>query len=662
MLKRILVQIWLLLFVLGVGSAFAAPKVELGFASRMIGDKGPNAARIPILLTNTDTQDDGTGNLVPLNISAIGVNIQYDTSLIEYYSAEAADKVNKKADSNITDPGDTSTGKLANVRIAITGGQVLLPYSPTPVIIGYVNFNIKELAYTGFTTLVNLPDQASTPDAVKVDLAKGSDGSLEITDSNPVGGPLTTSVVGGTGLSSVTVDPLGFSYDPTMYNLGNKVILTAVPEDKYRFKNWSGDCAGSDSTANPFTLTMTEGPKSCTANFVLDVYKISLKTTPLSSGSTGNSLGAFTLNPLADSSAPGATNYTVYSYSPPTLLTTKSIVGVTLGNLSADYEFNRWNGQCTGTNPSIDVSFTDKLDKTCAAILNVKVTMVAAVGSISGKDWVDGSSSAPQVYTITPPAIGYAFSALKVNGATVNPTTGNSITYTFPSGIKIPTTIEAVFVASLADQAPLTVIVTPSTLAFGSTAVLSSTGGSGTGAVTFVATGGGCSVSDSILSVVDTTKTCSVTATKAADTTYKVAISAAAPVTLTKGTQATVTVTAPATATVGQTGLSAVAAGGSGSGAYSYSYTGTACSVNATTGALTFSATGSCSITATRATDNNYLVSAVTPTPAVVAVVLADQATLTAVVTPSTVTFGNTAALSSTGGSGTGAVTFVATG
>ena len=456
---------------MGAGTAFAAPKVDLGFASGMIGDKGPNAAKIPILLTNTDTetvtQTDQNGNalqvVVPLDISAIGINIQYDSSLLEFYSAEAFDKQNKKADANVTDPGDPITSKLANVRIAITGGQVLLPYSPTPVIIGYVNFNIKESASTGFTTLVNLPDQASKPDAIKVDLLKGDDGSLEITDSNPIGGPLTTNVVGGTGLSSITVNPLGFSNDPTIYNLGNKVILTAVPEDKYRFKNWTGDCSG---TENPFTLIMTEGTKSCTANFELDVYKISLKTNPLSSGSTGSSLGTFTLAPVADTTTSGTNNYTVYSYSPPTLSAVSSIVGVTLGNLPTDYAFKQWSGQCgTGTNPSINVSLADKLDKTCAAILNAKVTKVASGGTITGSDWVDASSSVAQTYTITP-ATGYAFSSLKVNGATVTPTTTTpTITYRFASGIKVPTAIEAVFVVSR--QSPIITWANPTAITYG---------------------------------------------------------------------------------------------------------------------------------------------------------------------------------------------------
>ena len=76
--------------------------------------------------------------------------------------------------------------------------------------------------------------------------------------------------------------------------------------------------------------------------------------------------------------------------------------------------------------------------------------------------------------------------------------------------------------------------------------------------------------------------------------------------------QALVTVSAPSDGIYGQTGLFATAAGGSGTGAYSFSAGGsTACTVNASTGAITVtSGSGTCTITATRAGDADYLVSA----------------------------------------------------
>jgi hypothetical protein len=79
------------------------------------------------------------------------------------------------------------------------------------------------------------------------------------------------------------------------------------------------------------------------------------------------------------------------------------------------------------------------------------------------------------------------------------------------------------------------ITVAPINLVYGSTAMLSTTGGSGTGAVTF--SGGistGCSVTGSSLSVTNAGGTCSVTATKAADANYNLTTSSSVSVTLTK--------------------------------------------------------------------------------------------------------------------------------
>lgn len=65
-------------------------------------------------------------------------------------------------------------------------------------------------------------------------------------------------------------------------------------------------------------------------------------------------------------------------------------------------------------------------------------------------------------------------------------------------------------------QAALTVAAASTSLSTGGTTNLSTTGGSGAGAVTYQATGG-CTVSGSVLTAPSTDATCSVTATKAAD-------------------------------------------------------------------------------------------------------------------------------------------------
>ena len=128
-------------------------------------------------------------------------------------------------------------------------------------------------------------------------------------------------------------------------------------------------------------------------------------------------------------------------------------------------------------------------------------------------------------------------------------------------------------------------------------------------------------------------------------------------VTVGKGAQAALTITAPDGMTYGDTDADVSVSGGSGSGATSYVVTGsTACSL--VSGKLhVTSGTGTCTITATRAADNNYSPQSGTK---VVAISKAAQATL-AITAPASATFGAAdAAITTTGGTGSGTVTFSA--
>jgi hypothetical protein len=123
-----------------------------------------------------------------------------------------------------------------------------------------------------------------------------------------------------------------------------------------------------------------------------------------------------------------------------------------------------------------------------------------------------------------------------------------------------------------------------------------------------------------------------------------------------------VTVIAVANATYGQTGLAAIASGGNGTGAYSYSAgASTACAVDAASGALTItSGTGTCAITATRAEDATFNVSAASA-PALITVGKADQTTAVAVFAVTGATYGQPglSAIAS-GGDSSGAYTYSA--
>jgi hypothetical protein len=214
-----------------------------------------------------------------------------------------------------------------------------------------------------------------------------------------------------------------------------------------------------------------------------------------------------------------------------------------------------------------------------------------------------------------------------------------------------------------ATQATFTVSIAPSNSTFGSatTVTISGTGGSGTGSVSYATTTASvCSVNAStgVITIV-TAGTCSVTATKAADTNYNVA-SGSTSVVIGKATQSTLTLTPANSSVVFGDGQSAnvTAAGGSGTGSVTYASNSTGiCSVNSTTGAVTILTAGTCSITATKATDTNY-----NSATASASITVAKAAQASVVVSGNqSLTFSTsnpTSQLSVTGGSGTGSVSY----
>lgn len=81
--------------------------------------------------------------------------------------------------------------------------------------------------------------------------------------------------------------------------------------------------------------------------------------------------------------------------------------------------------------------------------------------------------------------------------------------------------VTSMVAASLASQVPLTASASPSTIAYNGTSTLSTSGGSGMGAVTYAVTSGtACSISGSTLTGVGV-GSCQVTATKARDVNYQ---------------------------------------------------------------------------------------------------------------------------------------------
>ena len=204
-----------------------------------------------------------------------------------------------------------------------------------------------------------------------------------------------------------------------------------------------------------------------------------------------------------------------------------------------------------------------------------------------------------------------------------------------------------------AGQAPLTLNASPSTIALNSTSALSTSGGSGTGAVTYAVTGGSCTINGNILTAAGA-GSCTVTATKAGDGNYTQVVSSAITITVNPLAQ-TIFVQASTSAIIVAGNANLTIVGAQGTGARSFSVASGPCTIAGST--LTGSGVGACSVIGAVAADSNYL--AVTSAPISVNVSQASSSVaLTA--SASNIQYGASVTFTAvvSGASPTGAVTF----
>ncbi|ENO12325.1 hypothetical protein MBGDC06_00021 [Thermoplasmatales archaeon SCGC AB-539-C06] len=132
-----------------------------------------------------------------------------------------------------------------------------------------------------------------------------------------------TTLVYPSGSGIITLNPSG-----DVYNEDTPVTATAVASSGYEFVSWGGHASGT----NPVTSVIMDSDKSITANFEpvsADMYTLTTSVSP--SGS-----GIITLNPSGD----------VYNEDTPVTATAIPNSG---------YEFDRWGGHASGTNPVTSV-------------------------------------------------------------------------------------------------------------------------------------------------------------------------------------------------------------------------------------------------------------------------------------------------------------------
>ena len=248
----------------------------------------------------------------------------------------------------------------------------------------------------------------------------------------------------------------------------------------------------------------------------------------------------------------------------------------------------------------------------------------------------------------TPTRAGYTFA-----GWFAATSGGSAITFPYTHGRTSDFTLYAQW---LTPQTGFTITGAPGSLAYNSTVTLGTSGGNGQGAVVFAtASPGVCSVNvnSGLVTMLVSSGTCGIVATKAGDGTYD-ATSDSVTIAASKAAQSTLTVTGSSSGAYGATVVLSTSGGTTG-GAVTWSDgSSTACTVNSSGSVSITAGTGSCTVTATMAGNANYL--SVESAGFAITVSRATQATLT--VTSTSATYGDDLTLTSSGGSGTGAVTW----
>jgi hypothetical protein len=296
------------------------------------------------------------------------------------------------------------------------------------------------------------------------------------------------------------------------------------------------------------------------------------------------------------------------------------------------------------------------------------LTLTATDHSINfGSSFTEAYSQSGLIGGDSITSVSYSYSGTTTLGAsygpsTTKPTQGGTYSIVLTPSLAAGninryslTRINGTLTISRVAQSPLSVASTSAT--YGQTLSLTSSGGSGSGAVSFTVVSGTCSLVGSTLTVGTVGSSCVVQATKAGDDNYTPVSSVATSITIGKAQQAPLALTSTS-ATYGQT-LSLASSGGSGSGAVSFTVVSGTCTLNGASSLNVGNVGSSCVVKATKAADNNYF--EVSSTNTTITIGRATQSGLS-ITSGSSLTTGDSLTLTATGGQSTGVLSWLLNG
>lgn len=451
----------------------------------------------------------------------------------------------------------------------------------------------------------------------------------DVTTSGTAGTPLTVTTAGGSGSGARSLSVVGAGCSVNGMTVTATISPTCVVTAT---KAASGVYALT--TSAPVTFTFTGVAQS---TFYINN---SIRTAPAGSDVTVTSLGG---------SGSGAVTYSV----------TGTGCTVTGAVLTATQPSTCTVIGTKAASGSYGPAFTAPVDFTFAGVPQAALNITNAILSADAGTSVTvttGGGSGTGVVTLV--VVG---AACRLTGSDLVATETTTCTVTAskaPSGVFArATSAPVIFTFTATTQDTLVISNTTRTNSADTSVTLATTGGSGSGAVTYSATGTGCVVAGALLSATQPT-TCSAVATKASSGIYGTATSARVSFTFTAAAQSTLTISNAPTSGVAGTPITLTTSGGSGRGAVTYSVSGTGCTV--TGAALTVTQPTSCTVTAYRAASGVY--ASATSAPVMFTLTAAPQAAFAISNSTTTGLAGTPIAVTVSGGSGSGAVTYAVSG
>ena len=453
-----------------------------------------------------------------------------------------------------------------------------------------VTFGKRSVTLTGFTDISNKSYGDSTftltAPTVSGSVAGSFSYSSGTTSVATISGSTVNIVGAGTSTITATFTPTDTaSYDnktATMLLTVNKKAITVTAEDKSKIY-------AATSPTNSFTNSTLVGSDA--------ISSLTYTYSGTNSTTAPTTVGNYTITPSSATFSTGSSNNYTVTYVPGAYSITKATPTFSgFNNVSKTYG---------------NLPFT--------------ITAPTVSGSLSGSFTYSSSDiSAITISGTTATVVGSGSSLITASFTPTDTTNYNNASTTMTVAV------------AKATQSSLS-ISSSSSVNYGSTISLASSGGSGTGAVSFAVTSGTCSISSTTLTPGNAGSTCVIQATKALDANYNSATSSTQTITINKISQTvSFTSTAPSSPVSGDTYTPLATASSGAIPTISIdAASSSVCEINA--GIITFNTSGTCTVKADSSSSTNYN-AATTATQSITVAKIAQTITFTQ---PSASSFGD---------------------